>query len=58
MRRCFCLGAVQYLRYAQGVGSSHRDRPISMVALHVFRDSERDAEGGAGWFKNANFSVT
>ena len=28
-----------------GVGSSHRDRPISMVVLHVFRDSERDAGG-------------
>ena len=59
MRRCFCLGSVQYLRHAQGVGSSHRDRPISVVVLHVFRDSERDTGGGgAGWLKNANFSVT
>ena len=38
------------------LASSHRDRPISMVVLHVFRDSERDA--GSGWFKNSIFSVT
>ena len=38
------------------MGSSHRDRPISMVALHIFRGSERDSEGG--WFKNGDFSVT
>ena len=38
-----------------GVGSSHRDRPISMVVLHVFRDSERDA--GGWWLKNGNFCV-
>ena len=25
-----------------------RDRPITTVALHVFRDSERDAGGGEG----------
>ena len=34
-----------------GVGSSHRYRPISMLVLHVFRDSERDA--GGGWFRIA-----
>ena len=40
----------------RGVGSSHRDRPISMLVLHVFRDSNRDARDG--WFKNGNCSVT
>ena len=29
-----------------------------MVVLHVLRDSERDAGGGGGWFKNGNFKVT
>ena len=39
-----------------GVGSSHRDRPISMVLLLIFRDSEREA---GGWVvKNGNFSMT
>ena len=38
------------------MGSSRRDRPISMVVLHVYSDSECDA--GGGWVKNGNFSVT
>jgi len=29
----------------RGLGSSHGDRPISMVALNVFHDSVRDAGG-------------
>ena len=37
------------------MGSSHSERPISMVVLHVFCDSERDA--GGGWFKNESVSV-
>ena len=28
-----------------GVGSSHRARAISLVVLHVFRDSTREAGG-------------
>ena len=30
------------------VDTSHRDMPISMLILHVFRDSERDAGGWVG----------
>ena len=30
------------------MGSSHRDKLISMVVLHISRVAERDA-GGGGW---------
>ena len=37
-------------------GRYDRDGPIPVVALHAFRDAERDA--GGGWVKSGNFSVT
>ena len=46
---------VSYFAGWGGGGSFHRDRPISVVVLHVFRESERDAGGGVGGTKMAMF---
>ena len=55
----FCtLDASNYMRFHTKVhqcGRCHRDRPISMIGLHVFCDSERDARGWVGqkWKKSS-----
>ena len=56
----FCtLDASKCMRFhtkTQKCGCYYGDRSISMLVLHVFRDSECDA--GGGWVKNGAFSVT
>ena len=42
----FCINSYhKYSLHTKGLDSAHRDRPISMVLVQVFRDSERDAGG-------------